>query len=148
MTHIVHNAWHVNFNHPVASFEAQIAGARKLMDICLESAAPIHMMFTSSVSVALHWDMHQGRVPEDLLADVECATGNGYAASKYTVEQIMARAAQHGMQATSLRLGQVCGSNITGAWNITDWVPIIVKSSMAMGHLPALDGVRLILLAL
>ena len=90
VTHIIHNAWNVNFNHPLTSFESQIAGTRKLVDICLESAAPIHLMFTSSISVALEWDMTNGAVPEDLLNDPAVAVGNGYASSKYVVEQVNA----------------------------------------------------------
>ncbi|KAJ3555784.1 hypothetical protein NM688_g2384 [Phlebia brevispora] len=140
VTHIIHNAWNVNFNHPLTSFESQIAGTRNLADLCLQSAQPIHLLFTSSISVALHWDMSRGPVPETLLEDPAVATGNGYASSKYVVEQFLARAAKHGLQVTSLRVGQVCGSNITGAWNTTDWVPIIVKSSMAIGCMPELDG--------
>ncbi|KAJ3555782.1 hypothetical protein NM688_g2386 [Phlebia brevispora] len=70
------------------------------------------------------------------------SAANGHASSKYVVEQFLARAAEHGLQVTSLRVGQVCGSNITGAWNTTDWVPIIVKSSMAIGCMPELDGSR------
>ena len=92
MTHIIHNAWNVNFNHPLTSFESQISGTRKLADLCLESAAPIHLMFTSSISVALGWDMTSGPVPEDLLDDPAVATGNGYASSKYVVEQVSASA--------------------------------------------------------
>ena len=40
-----------------------------------------------------------------------------------------------------MRVGQVSGSKRTGAWNISDWVPILVKSSLAVGCLPDMDGV-------
>ena len=46
------------------------------------------------------------------------------------------------MRTISLRVGQVAGSATTGAWNTTDWVPILVKSSVGMGMLPSLTGVR------
>ena len=35
----------------------------------------------------------------------------------------------------------MCGAQSTGAWNTTDWVPILVKSSIALGALPDLEGV-------
>lgn len=41
----------------------------------------------------------------------------------------------------SLRIGQLSGSTMSGAWNITDWVPILVKSSIVLGSLPILKGV-------
>lgn len=44
------------------------------------------------------------------------------------------------MQATSLRVGQITGGP-TGAWATTDWVPILVKSSLALGSLLDLPGV-------
>ncbi|THH27568.1 hypothetical protein EUX98_g6622 [Antrodiella citrinella] len=36
----------------------------------------------------------------------------------------------------SIRIGQICGATATGAWSSSDWVPIIVKSSVAIGALP------------
>ena len=88
VTHMIHNAWNVNFNHPLTSFESQIAGTRKLVDLCLESVQPIHLLYTSSISIALGWDMTNGPVPEELVADASIATGNGYASSKYVCEQV------------------------------------------------------------
>lgn len=55
--------------------------------------------------------------------------------------QILARAREVGLETLSLRIGQVSGSRKTGAWNVTDWVPIIIKSSIALGSLPELPGV-------
>ncbi len=45
------------------------------------------------------------------------------------------------MSLTSLRMGQACGPKSTGAWGITEWLPIMVKSSVALGFLPKLCGV-------
>lgn len=58
------------------------------------------------------------------------------------VPQILLAAMQNGVPCTSLRIGQVCGSQATGAWGTSEWVPIIVKSSVTIGMLPELDGVR------
>ena len=56
----------------------------------------------------------------------------------------MGEATKNGLECTSLRIGQVCGSKSTGAWGTTEWVPILVKSSTALGMLPNLDGVSVI----
>ncbi len=88
MTHFIHNAWKVNFNHALNSFEAQISGTRKLLDLCFSSTRPIRVLFTSSVSVAHGWDVVNGPVPEESLPNPELAVSTGYASSKYVTEQV------------------------------------------------------------
>lgn len=44
------------------------------------------------------------------------------------------------MQATSFRIGQIAGGLPNGAWSTTDWVPILIKSSLALGALPSAVG--------
>lgn len=46
-----------------------------------------------------------------------------------------------GLPATSFRIGQITGGDPRGAWSTTDWVPIIVKSSVTLGALPEARGV-------
>jgi len=46
-----------------------------------------------------------------------------------------------GLDVSSLRIGQVSGGYPSGAWAITDWVPIMIKSSLALGVLPLATGV-------
>ena len=55
--------------------------------------------------------------------------------------QVLAKATENGLECTAVRLGQVCGSTTSGAWGTTEWVPILVKSSEAVGCLPDLSGV-------
>jgi thioester reductase-like protein len=50
-------------------------------------------------------------------------------------------AAESGLQTTSFRIGQISGAGASGAWATTDWVPILVKSSVALGCLPDAAGV-------
>jgi len=49
--------------------------------------------------------------------------------------------AKSGLQATSFRIGQVTGGAPNGAWATTDWVPILVKTSLSIGMLPNAIGV-------
>ncbi|KAI0085165.1 hypothetical protein BDY19DRAFT_909277 [Irpex rosettiformis] len=140
VSHIVHSAWKVDFNHGLGSFETQIAGTRRLVDFAASLPQSVSLLFTSSISVAGKWNVSSGPVPEAVLDDPEVATTSGYAASKYVVEQILARAAQKGLKTTSLRIGQVTGPATTGAWNTSDWVPILVKSSLTLGAFPSLPG--------
>ncbi|KAG6877719.1 hypothetical protein C0993_004656 [Termitomyces sp. T159_Od127] len=48
--------------------------------------------------------------------------------------------AKSGTQVTSLRIGQICGGLPDGAWATSDWLPILVKSSVALGALPSATG--------
>lgn len=85
----MHNAWTVDFNLPLRSFEDHVAGTRKLLDFCHLSSAGARLLFTSSVSVAGHWDVLEGPVPEKPMSiDGSCKALSGYAASKLVVEQV------------------------------------------------------------
>ncbi|KAG1866982.1 putative aminoadipate reductase [Suillus tomentosus] len=139
VTMIIHNAWRVDFNLALSSFEPNIRGTRMLLDLALASplAASLRFIFVSSIASALSWDTSQGPVPENLLSDPSMAIGSGYGESKHVAEQIIARS---NLKATSLRVGQITGGP-TGAWATTDWVPILVKSSLALGSLLDLPGV-------
>ena len=46
-----------------------------------------------------------------------------------------------GLDISSLRIGQISGGHQNGAWAVTDWVPILVKSSLVLGVLPLSTGV-------
>ena len=39
----------------------------------------------------------------------------------------------------TIRIGQISGATTTGTWNTSDWVPIIIKSSAAIGKIPIFD---------
>jgi thioester reductase-like protein len=87
-THVIHNAWTVNFNLSLQSFEGQVAGVRKLVDIAASSSYPIKLLVTSSIGITNAWDPSNGAVPEHPLADPELAAGSGYTGSKYVVEEV------------------------------------------------------------
>ena len=88
VTHIIHNAWTVNFNLALQSFEGQVAGVRKLVDISAAATHPIRILATSSIGITNSWDPSNGPVPEHPLSDVKLATETGYTASKFVVEAV------------------------------------------------------------
>ncbi|KAJ6473938.1 putative aminoadipate reductase [Mycena vulgaris] len=130
ITLIVHNAWTLDFNMP------HILATRHLMDLALSSPNTQRFLFTSSIASAQGWDLSRGPCPEDILSDTSAAIG-GYGQSKYVAEQILANS---GLNVTCLRIGQVCGALPRGAWATTDWVAILVKTSISLGLLPLADG--------
>ncbi|KAF7329341.1 Acetyl-CoA synthetase-like protein [Mycena kentingensis (nom. inval.)] len=131
-TVFVHNAWTLDFNKSLSSFEPHIRGTRNLVDIARRSGAKF--LFTSSIASAQGWDQRKGAFPEELQLDASVAVGNGYGEGKYVAERILAAS---GLRGTSFRIGQVTGSTSNGSWSTTDWVPAIVKSSIALGSFPS-----------
>jgi len=160
VTVIVHNAWRLDFNLALSSFEPNVRGTRHLIDLARASnqAGKPRFLFTSSVSSAQGWDKSRGAFPEEVQFDAGVAVGPGYGASKYVSERVrtcviidydLASDRSHrgqilamsGLSATSFRIGQITGGVPRGAWSTTDWVPIIVKSSVTLGALPDARGV-------
>ncbi|KAI0698168.1 hypothetical protein BC835DRAFT_1413297 [Cytidiella melzeri] len=140
ITDVVHNAWAIHFSHGLSFFEGLISGTRKLIDLALSLDRSVRVIFTSSIATAQSWNPTDGPVPEDFLPDNGINPDTGYAASKYVVEHIFAEARAHGLDAICLRVGQLCGPEDTGAWNVTDWVPILFKTSIALGAYPDASG--------
>ncbi|OAX33021.1 acetyl-CoA synthetase-like protein, partial [Rhizopogon vinicolor AM-OR11-026] len=108
VTVIIHNAWRLDFNLALSSFEPHVRGTRNLIDLALSS--PHHpkprFMFTSSVSSAQSWDRAKGPFPEEVQYDAGVAVGLGYGASKYVSERILVNSK---LPASSFRIGQVPG---------------------------------------
>lgn len=88
VSHVVHNAWPVDFNLPLRSFEEHLTGVKCLVELCASVESPIKLLFASSIGVASRWDPSNGLVPEEALKDPEVATSNGYTASKYVAEKV------------------------------------------------------------
>jgi thioester reductase-like protein len=140
VTVIIHNAWRLDFNLSLSSFEPNVRGTRNLIDLALSSkmSSKPRFLFTSSISSAQGWDKTKGPFPEEVQYDASVAAGVGYGASKYVCERVLVNS---GLPASSFRIGQVTGGAPRGAWSTTDWVPIIVKSSVTIGALPEASGV-------
>ena len=131
---VIHNAWSVNFNMGVASFETQIRGARNMIDFAFESNA--RYFFVSSVSSAVRSgdviaESHVGRLTD--------AQETGYARSKLVAERLCKLAHEAGLDARVLRIGQIVGDTRLGQWSDTEGVPLMIRSAVSMGALPALS---------
>ena len=141
VTHIVHLAWQMNFNVTVDNFErTQIAGVRHLIDLALSSrrTCPPKFIFVSSIAAALGFQ-GDGPIPERAMDDPEVVKKeSGYGQAKYVVERVIDNAAREtGLAATVIRCGQLSGSSISGAWNMAEYIPILLLSSIESGVVPA-----------
>ncbi|PIL33563.1 hypothetical protein GSI_04186 [Ganoderma sinense ZZ0214-1] len=140
VTHIILNAWTVNFNRPITSFEEDIQGVRNSMDLALSSPftnAPA-VIFVGSITVFCNWKM-AGPVPEIPIDDPASSFGMGYAESKWVSERILQNVAlERGAHTVVVRVGQIEGDRM-GHWNEREWFPSLVKSALFQKCLPKQD---------
>lgn len=139
---IIHNAWPVNFNIPIESFEPFLAGCRHLADLAATAARRVAVTFISSIAVADRWDpARHGRptIPETRLEDMALPAG-GYGRSKMVGSLIVEDAASPAagdFPYAIVRVGQVAGPEAeAGMWNRQEWLPSIIASSLYLGALP------------
>ncbi|OSD00523.1 acetyl-CoA synthetase-like protein [Trametes coccinea BRFM310] len=141
VTHIMHNAWKVDFNLSIQSFEMDIQGARNLVDLAISSPyrqAPT-VVFVSSIGVFMNYS---GPVPapEAPLDDSSSPFGAGYGEGKWVTEHVLQNVTkQRGVHTVVMRLGQVCGDRV-GHWNEKEWFPALVKSALFQRCLPDIEG--------
>lgn len=143
VTHILHNAWPVDFNRHFSSFEPQIEGVRQLANFAALCARDPTLFFVSSVSVAARWGTLAGataKVPEAVLEDWRTAK-MGYGQSKLVSERLLASASESsGISTVICRVGQVAGPvhhGTRGAWSKQEWFPSLLASSKHLGKIPA-----------
>jgi carbohydrate kinase (thermoresistant glucokinase family) len=123
----------------LSSFEkGNIAGVNHLLALCKSSpSGSASMNFCSSVSTCTRATTVP--VPE-AVPELEWAQGMGYAQSKSVAEHVCARvAAQQGITARVLRVGQIVGDTQHGVWNAQEAVPMMMQTAVTVGALPKLQ---------
>ncbi|KAF5350345.1 hypothetical protein D9758_012816 [Tetrapyrgos nigripes] len=140
VTHILCNAWRVDFNIGLDSFESSVQGVRRLIDLTASSSA--RLVFVSSIGV-YHEAPPNHSLPEAPIPssspEIEMATTSGYTQAKWISEQLIATSGL-GNRATVVRVGQVAGMTDSGYWNSTEWFPALLQASKAIGKLPQTSG--------
>ncbi|KAJ3539483.1 hypothetical protein NM688_g6353 [Phlebia brevispora] len=148
VTHIIHNAWKVDFNQSAKSYEKQLSGLRNLVDMALSSPhlrSP-RLLFTSSVGVFRNPEAagYSGPVSEKPIHGPEVALGMGYAEAKWAAERILEEVRKTtGLSTVVVRIGQLCGAQ-NGYWNEREWFPTVVQSAQYLRCLPNVEGEGLI----
>ncbi|OSC98631.1 acetyl-CoA synthetase-like protein [Trametes coccinea BRFM310] len=141
VSHILHNAWKVNFNLSLASFEVDIQGTRNLIDLALTSPykAPPPVVFVSSVGLFANYK-GVSPAPETPLDDPSSPFGSGYAEAKWISERVLQNVTEaRQLRTVTVRLGQVCGDRV-GHWNPKEWFPALVKTARFQYCLPDAEG--------
>ncbi|RGP80578.1 hypothetical protein FLONG3_1317 [Fusarium longipes] len=133
---IIHNAWPVNFNISVSSFEGSVRGVRHLVDFSAAATKDVPIIFISSIGTVDGWNSPDP-VPEEALNDVTLPQ-MGYGRSKLAASLILDAAVQQsGLHAASVRVGQIAGPKTEkGIWNRQEFIPSLIASSVYLGILP------------
>lgn len=146
ITTLIHAAWNVNFNLSLSTFKQTcIPQTRRLIDLCLTSARGAAFNFCSSVSAASAAgtaipSSQYAVIPEALPESFDDAEATGYAQAKLVAEHITLRgAAETGLTARVLRIGQACGDTAYGIWNPTEAIPLMLHAGRKMAMLPELN---------
>lgn len=133
---VIHCAWSVNFNMKLGSFEqSNVAGVKHLINLCQTSQPPALMNFCSSVSTCSRATTIP--IPESV-PPLEWAQGMGYAQSKSVSEHLCAKAAEQGITARVLRVGQIVADTKNGVWNAQEAIPMMMQTAVTIGALPKL----------
>lgn len=142
----IHNAWAVNFNMDLESFEDNIAGTRRCVDFVASARYHPQILFVSSIASTGNWSGsgNTGLVPEEFITNDSLPLPQGYGESKHVACRILAAASEKCNIASSIvRVGQIAGPIAErGVWSKQEWLPSIVASSKAIGKIPRTLGVE------
>ncbi|KAL8811466.1 MAG: hypothetical protein Q9200_001786 [Gallowayella weberi] len=140
VTDIVHNAWEVNFNLPIESFEPHLSGVQQFVEFSLKSANRAHIFFISTLGTVSNYQAldQQTLVPEKPIEQWSSAEEAGYPQSKLVAERILLNASRaHGVHATICRVGQIAGpTGRQGVWQEQEWLPSLVASAKYLRTIP------------
>jgi nucleoside-diphosphate-sugar epimerase len=158
VTHIVHNAWPVDFNRQLSSFRPQFQALSNLIRFSLAAKerrqsrgddALVHLLFVSSISV-VGAHTHDGAshgpfvVPELPASSAEHTLTLGYAEAKLVCETMLHNATQAGIvNGVINRMGQIAGAMSNGYWNTSEHIPTMLQTSAQIGALPQIEGVSI-----
>jgi thioester reductase-like protein/aryl carrier-like protein len=143
---IVHNAWRVDFNLALGSFEDNLQSVKHLIYLSASSALRPRITFISSISstgVSSLAGSPQQTVPEQIVEDLGLTMDLGYAESKHVAEHVLHAASQAGVPATILRVGQIVPSSSADdeeKWPEADSISVFLRTCKAF-KLLALDFV-------
>ncbi|KAI2640771.1 hypothetical protein GGS26DRAFT_539733 [Hypomontagnella submonticulosa] len=135
VTHIIHNAWQVNFNLSIDSFANHIGGVRQFVEFSAHSRFGAQLFLVSSISAV---GGRTGGVAEQIFRDWHTPGPLGYGESKFVSELLLDTAAREAEIPTIVcRVGQVSGPTSEGGmWPRQEWLPSLIASSKHLGKIP------------
>ena len=124
---VILNAWPVNFNSSLDSFERVISGTKRVADFAASARRRPHVVFVSSVASVLNFPVVRSNegdgdvllIPEEFEGDNSLPAKQGYGESKHVASAVLAKVVKEAsIRATVMRVGQLAGTACwEGAWN-------------------------------
>ncbi|OCH84204.1 putative polyketide synthase [Obba rivulosa] len=137
VTHIIHNAWTVDFLSSLDDMEDLIKGTRRLLDLFAQSKLPTlpSLSYVSSIGIYQHYK-ESVPAPEASVLDPKMAVQTGYMESKWVAERLVQIAgAKLALKTNVIRVGLLTGG-VNGSWDTSHWLPALVQSAVYVGCLP------------
>lgn len=141
-TQIIHNAWPVDFNQTLQSFQPSLDGVLGLILFAASTKLSSSILFLSSISAVTNYHQipsgAEELVPEHIITDLVCPAAMGYGESKYLAERTLDYATQKlGLKTGIARVGQIAGTaQDPHGWNRNEWLPSLVISSRYLKAIP------------
>jgi thioester reductase-like protein len=141
VTHIMHNAWPVDFNMSLQSFTGCLDGVIGLIRFADRSRYQVTLRLVSSIA-AVAASRERPVIIEEALTDAQIFVSMGYGRSKHLAERLLTHASQKlGISTIAVRVGQISGdSSRKRGWNLREWFPNLVVSSLHIRALPRTLG--------
>ncbi|KAG2141129.1 uncharacterized protein EDB93DRAFT_1252601 [Suillus bovinus] len=141
VTHIVHCAWDVNFNHELEHFlDPHVRALHTILELSASSVrtkAP-RIYFISSVSAVANYSGPGHIIPEVPFDSSSLPLDQGYAQSKYVAERVLIDASHAAsIPVTIVRAGQLAGDTTLGAWNAMEHIPIFIQACFSLKLMPS-----------
>ena len=133
--HVVHAAWAVNFSLPLQAFSEHLRGILHLYHFAeaaqTDGASRMRFTFVSSTAAVLSASKP---IAEALSQNIHDAAGLGYGKSKWAAEKLLDRICNEpqGPEVMILRVGQLTGNSITGAWNLREAWPLMIDAGFRL----------------
>ncbi|KIK43137.1 putative alpha-aminoadipate reductase [Suillus luteus UH-Slu-Lm8-n1] len=141
VTHIVHCAWDVNFNHELEHFiDPHVRALHTMLELSASSvrAKPPRIFFISSVSAVANYSGPEHAIPEVPFDSSSLPLDQGYAQSKYVAERVLIDASRAAnIPVTIVRAGQLAGDTALGAWNVMEHIPIFIQACCSLKLMPS-----------
>ncbi|OWZ05826.1 L-aminoadipate-semialdehyde dehydrogenase large subunit, partial [Phytophthora megakarya] len=139
---ILHNGADVNLVKPYSALKSvNVLGTQEVLRLAVTNGLaktrvkPVHYVSTNGVFPSTL------AAPKFLetadLSEMSDQLDNGYAQSKWVSEQMCHEAAHRGLPVSVLRPGNMAPSSLTGQWNSSDFIYLLLKGCASLGAVPA-----------
>ncbi|KAF8523373.1 male sterility protein-domain-containing protein, partial [Hysterangium stoloniferum] len=141
---IVHAAWKVNFNLPLAEFEPFISCSRALAELSCEASKRVRYHFIGSYASTFNYQETLHRRDSFVLVGKSYPSYiliifQGYSISKLIAENSLLRIHKQyssNFDLSIIRVGQICGESTTGSWSRNEMMPMMIASLPVIGAFP------------